>query len=235
MALGFNYSSGGGENGDIVPYVKYDARAGRFFRNDRTEQNGAYSNNAVDITGNFKAVMDLENLEVGYILFAAGQAPQYLLAKLGTELPAKPADAKWKQGMRVMMKLHASCGGDIRETTSNASAFLKGFDDLHTQYEAEKDKNPGKLPIVVLKTTQPITSGTGDKKSTNYQPVFEIAGWSARPADLVHVAKQVSTAASTPAAASTTGTAPSTGAKQVAPPAAKAPAKEMADADDDFG
>jgi hypothetical protein len=66
MALGFNYSTGGGDNGDIVPFVKYDARAGRFFRNDRSEQNGAYTNNAVDITSNFKAVMDLENLEVGY-------------------------------------------------------------------------------------------------------------------------------------------------------------------------
>jgi hypothetical protein len=36
MALGFNYSTGG-DGSDIVPYVKYDARAGRFFRNDRIE------------------------------------------------------------------------------------------------------------------------------------------------------------------------------------------------------
>jgi hypothetical protein len=43
-------TTGGGDNGDIVPFVKYDARAGRFFRNDRSEVNGAYSNNAVDIT-----------------------------------------------------------------------------------------------------------------------------------------------------------------------------------------
>jgi hypothetical protein len=105
-------------------------------------------------------------------------------------MPPKPADGKWKQGVRVMMKLHTSCGGDIRETTSNATAFLKGFDDLHTQYEAEKSQNPGKLPVVILRTTRPITTGAGDKKSTNYQPVFEITGWSARPADLVHVPKQ---------------------------------------------
>jgi hypothetical protein len=188
VALGFNYTTGG-DGGDIVPYVKYDARAGRLFRNDRTEVDGAYSNNAVDITGNFKAVMDLENIEVGHILFAAGAAPAYLLAKLGTPMPPKPADGKWKQGVRVMMKLHTSCGGDIREITSNATAFLKGFDDLHTQYEAEKGQNPGKLPVVILRTTKPITTGAGDKKSTNYQPVFEITGWSARPADLVHVPK----------------------------------------------
>jgi hypothetical protein len=217
MALGFNYSSGGSESGDIVPFVKYDARAGRFFRNDRSEQNGAYTNNAVDITSTFKAVMDLENLEVGYLLFAAGAAPQFLLVKLGDPMPHKPADAKWKQGVRVMMKLHQSCGGDVRETSSNAAAFLKGFDDLHTLYEAGKAANPGKLPIVVLKTTVPITSGSGEKKSTNYQPVFEIAGWAPRPVDLVHVSKGASQAPATQAAAPTTGSTP------VGPPAAKQP------------
>lgn len=230
MALGFNYSTGGGDNGDIVPFVKYDARAGRFFRNDRSQdQSGNYTNTPVDITSNFRAVMDLENLEVGYLLFAAGAAPAFMLVRLGDPMPHKPADGKWKQGVRVMMKLHGVCGGDVRETSSNAAAFLKGFDDLHTLYEAGKAANPGKLPIVVLKTTMPITSGSGEKKSTNYQPVFEIAGWAPRPVDLVHVGKGSSTpAAAQPAAAS----APSTGSTQVSAPAAKQ--LETAGADD-FG
>jgi hypothetical protein len=133
--------------------------------------------------------MDMENIELGWIMFAANSAPQHLLVKWGTPLPAKPADGKWKQGLRVMMKLDKNCGGDIREITSNAQAFLKGFDDFHTKYEVEKVKNPGKLPIVILRTTEPITSGTGSNKSTNYQPVFEIIGWSARPSDLVYVPK----------------------------------------------
>jgi hypothetical protein len=126
-------------------------------------------------------VLDLENIEVGYLRFAAGSAPEFQLVKLGQPMPQKPADAKWKQGVRVMMKLHASCGGDIRETSSNAAAFLKGIDELHTTYEAQAAANPGKLPIVTLKTTIPVTSGSGDKKSTNYQPVFEIVGWAPRP------------------------------------------------------
>lgn len=228
MALGLNYNTGG-DNSDIVPFVKYDARAGRFFRNDRTEVNGAYSNNAVDITNNFKAVIDMENIEVGYLLFAAGSAPAFMLVKLGDQMPHKPADGNWKQGVRIMMKLHASCGGDVRETSSNAAAFLKGIDELHTLYEEQKASNPGKLPIVTLKTTTPITSGSGDKKSTNYQPVFEIAGWAPRPADLVHVAKGAS--AST---ASSAG-APSTGSTQVSPPPPASQQKELEAADSDFG
>jgi hypothetical protein len=232
MALGLNYNTGGGDNGDIVPFVKYDARAGRFFRNDRTEQNGAYNNNAVDITSNFKAVMDFENLEVGFLLFAAGSAPAFMLVKLGGPMPHKPADGKWKQGVRVMMKLHASCGGDVRETSSNAAAFLKGIDELHTLYEAGKAVNPGKLPIVILKTTIPVTSGSGDKKSTNYPPVFEITGWAPRPNDLVHVAKSKGGVAQTASPSTVPAAAPSTGSTQVSAPAAKH--LETAGADD-FG
>lgn len=227
MGLGFNYSSGG-DGGNIVPFVKYDARAGRFFRNDRTQDSsGNFSSTPVDITGPFKAVIDMENIEVGFLRFAAGSAPEHLLVKLGDPLPAKPADPKWKQGARVMMKLHASCGGDIRETTSNATAFLKGIDELHTLYEAQKGANAGKLPIVTLKTTIPITSGSGDKKSTNYQPVFEIVGWAPRPNDLVHVSK-VNGAQGTAPTAQGPAAAPATGSTQVAAPAARQP--EPADA-----
>lgn len=218
MALGLNYESGSGNGGDIVPFVKYDARAGRMFRNDRTESNGNYSNNPIDITNKFKAVFDLENIEVGFIHYAAGTAPAYLLTKLGNPLPQKPGEGKWKQGARVMIKLHADCGGDVREITSNAAAFLKGLDDLHSAYEAGKAANAGKLPVVVLQTTMPITSGSGEKKSTNYQPVFEIVGWAPRPADLLHVAKE-------PAQASAPSiTPPSTGSTPVPPPQAAAPA-----------
>lgn len=230
MALGLNYSSGGG--GDIIPFVKYDARAGRLFRRDRTQDGGGnYISNDEDITNSFKAVIDLENIEVGYAKFGAGSAPEFVLVKLGMPMPHKPADAGFKQGARLMMKLHASCGGDVREISGNSAAFLKGIDELHTAYEAGKAANAGKLPIVTLKSTTPITSGTGQKKSTNYQPVFEIAGWAPRPNDLVHVPKNAGQQAAPQAAPAS---APSTGSTQVAPPAAQAKQPEMADADD-FG
>lgn len=230
MALGLNYSSGG-NGGDIVPFVKFDARAGRFFRRDRSQDSGGnYINNDVDITSSFKAVVDMENIEVGYLKFGAGAAPEFVLARLGDPMPHKPAGDGWKQGVRIMMKLHATCGGDIRECSSNAAAFLKGIDDLHTEYEAGKKANPGKLPVVVLKTTMPITSGQGAKKSTNYQPVLEISGWASRPTDLVHVAKGGTEAPQT----TSPRTAPSTGSTPVSAPKA-APAPAMSAADDDFG
>jgi hypothetical protein len=234
MALGFNYTSGGG--GDIIPFVKFDARAGRLFRRDRSQDSsGNYISNDEDITNSFKAVIDLENIEVGYLKFGAGSAPEYFLVPLGTPMPHKPADAGFKQGARIMLKLASACGGDVREISGNSSAFLKGVDELHTAYEAGKAANAGKLPIVVLKTTIPITSGSGQKKSTNYQPVFEIAGWAPRPVDLVHVAKGSGGQAQQPAQTASPSAAPSTGSTQVGAPQAN-PAKrpEMAEADD-FG
>lgn len=229
MALGMNFNSGG-DGGDIVPYVKYDSRAGRISRADRTQgSDGSYGNEVVDITANFKAVIDMENIEIGFFLFTAGAAPQMIVVPIGQIMPQKPAGEGWKQGARVMMKLHQSCGGDVREMSGNAASFLRGFDELHTAYEAGKAANPGKLPVVVLKSAQPVTTGQGAKKSTNYQPVFEIVGWAPRPVDLVFVSK----ATGTQKTAASPSTAPSTGSTQVSAPAAKQ--LETAGADDGFG
>ncbi len=228
MALGMNFNSGG-DGGDIVPYIKYDSRAGRISRADRAQgADGNYSNDVVDITTNFKAVIDMENIEIGFFLFTAGAAPQMLVVPIGQVMPQKPAGEGWKQGARVMMKLHQSCGGDVREMSGNAASFLRGFDELHTAYEAGKAANPGKLPVVILKSAQPVTTGQGMKKSTNYQPVFEITGWAPRPNDLVFVSK----AASSQKASTSPSTAPSTGSTQVGAPAAKQLATAGAD---DFG
>jgi hypothetical protein len=230
MALGMNFN-GGGDGGDIVPYVKYDSRAGRISRADRNQAaDGSYGNEVIDITSSFKAVIDMEHIEIGFFLFTAGAAPQMLVVPIGEVMPQKPAGEGWKQGARVMMKLHQSCGGDVREMSGNAASFLRGFDELHTAYEAGKAANPGKLPVVVLKSAQPVTTGQGAKKSTNYQPVFEITGWAPRPNDLVFVSK--ATAGQKTATMASPSTAPSTGSTPVSAPAAKQ--LETAGADD-FG
>jgi hypothetical protein len=221
MALGFQIGGGGG-GGDIVPFVKYDARAGRFFRSDRAQDSsGNWASEQVEIQ--LKAVMDLENMQVGWLHFAAGQAPEAQMVPIGAPLPASPGEG-WKKGVRILMKLAQSCGGDVREIQSNAAAFLTGVDQLHDEYLAGRTANPGKLPVVGTKPATAITSGSGAKKSTNYQPVFEIVQWVARPADLPVPAAP----AAKPAAASP----PSTGSTPVG-----APVKQQAAAmaEDDFG
>jgi hypothetical protein len=181
MALGLSTESGGG---DYTPVCKYDARAGRWFRIDRHQDSaGNWTSDDVDISSGFQAVMDLENIEVGWMLFAAGVAPQWLMVKLGDPLPHRPTD-QHKQGFRMQMKLGKSCGGDVREFASQAKAVIGAVDALHSEYEKGKAANPGKLPVVAMTGTTPIkTTGKG-QTSTNYAPVFAITAWIDRPAEL---------------------------------------------------
>jgi hypothetical protein len=222
MALGFDFSTA--ESGDIIPIIKFDAKAGRMFRRDRV--NG--ENDIVDITRSFKAVFDFENIEVGTINFDTGSAPDFAVARIGETPPPKPSD-KHRPGARILVKLSKENGGDIRELASTAKAFLRGLEAVHDDYMAGVKANPGKLPVVSLADTTPITSGEGAKKSTNYSPVFQIVSWVDRPTDLVYVPKgRSSNAAAAPAA-----TPPSTGSNKVS-----APADDYVpgfDDDDDFG
>jgi hypothetical protein len=169
------------EGGDFMPIVKYDARAGRLFRIDRIDTNGNFANEAVDITQSFKAIADFENMATGWVLFAAGIAPDFNVVRIGKEFPARPSD-KHKHGVRLSIKLAKDCSGDkpIREMAGTSKAFLSGVEDVYTQYLAEKDNHTGSLPVIILEKTTPVRSGTGEHSSTNYHPAFKIVGWAPR-------------------------------------------------------
>jgi hypothetical protein len=228
--FGFSTETSGG--GDFTPVVKFDSRAGRIFRVDRVDTGGQFVNEPVDITRNFRAIFDLENVECGWANFATGTAPDFKLVPMGQLLPPKPSD-QHKNAVRFMLKLAKECGGDkpIREIAGTSKAFLSGVEALYHDYTARKDKEGEgyKLPVVVLKDTMPITSGQGAKTSTNYRPVFEIVGWALR-GDLVFEPKGGATIR--PATAQTMSSVnvpPATGSSRVAAPM-KAEAMS-----DDFG
>jgi hypothetical protein len=177
----FGFSTAPSEGGDFTRIVKYDARSGRMFRIDRIEHSGNFANESVDITQSLKAIADFESMETGWMLFASGIAPDFKVVPIGKELPARPSD-KHKHGVRFMIKLAKDCGGDIpiREIAGTSKAFLSGVEAVFTQYMAEKDDHPDKLPVIVLEKTTPFRSGTGEYSSTNYHPTFKIVGWAPR-------------------------------------------------------
>lgn len=233
MALGINTETANFE--DLVPIVKFDARAGRFSRVDRQNINGEWSAETVDITAKFKAVFDLENIEVGWMNFNTGGAPDFRLVALGSDSGPRPSD-QHKEGFRVMMKLGKECGGDIRELCSVAKVAIGALDALHDAYLAGAKANAGKLPVVVVKETKPITTGSGAKKSTNYAPVFEIVQWVTRPVDLVFKPKSRSAANGGNGHDAPKGaTPPATGSTRAAPPPAAAPAQAEVGDEQDFG
>jgi hypothetical protein len=218
MALGLNYAPS--ESGEITPILKFDARAGRWFRVDREDGTSI----PVDITSTFAAVFDLENIAVGWLAFS-DLGPVFKLGPIGDGLPPRPSDAH-KQGFRVRVKLAGPAGGDIREFSSSAKAVLGAIDVLHDEYLKGVHDYPGQLPVVRMSDTRMIQTKNPKGTTTAYAPVFEVVRWVARPADLKSVSPDITSAPMTKSAP------PITGATKKAPPSTSSAAPVDLD---DFG
>ena len=230
----FGFSTKPSETGDFLPIVKYDSRAGRMFRVDRVDTGNGFDNDQIDITANFMAVADLENVEVGWIDFTTGSAPDFKMVPQATlatvPLPTLPS-AKHKNGVRFLLKLHKDCAQGkppIREIASVAKAFLGGVEQLFLQYQQLAAANPGKLPVIALDGfPSPVKTGSGERSSTNYHPKFKIVAWVPR-GDLV--ARPTSVRTPIPENRYN-GAAPGTGSTQSPPP----PPPPQAPSAEDFG
>ena len=202
MAIGIPL---GGPRSQIV---KFDARAGRWFRVDGKDA-------VVDITNGFTAIFDLAQIDIGWAMFVAGQAPDVSFARVPAAMPTKPSEGH-KRAVRFNMKLAKSVGGDVREITAQAAIVMQAIDQLHDAYSAAPESKEGKLPVVACPSTEAVTISTGAGKSTNYKPVLQIVSWVARPAELPL------TDAPTPKPVAAPVAPPATGSRTVPPPAAAA-------------
>lgn len=213
--------------GSFIPPVKFDAQSGRMKRVDR----GLNGSEEVDISRSFKAIFDMDSVEIGWAKFVRGQAPSWAMVPWSDDavFPAQP-DPEHKRAFRLYLKLSKECGGDIREFGGSSGALRGGFNQIHDQWITEASSNPGKLPVIVMRDSRAIVTETRMGKNTNYAPVFEIVNWVARPADL-----PVRQAVNQPAPAQTTRAAPpATGAVRAAPPPPPPPPAAVED-EDDFG
>lgn len=231
MALGL---STGGSGGDIKPFVKYDAKAGRLFRVDRHQQSdGTYASETTEITDAAQMVMDLANIRVGWIHYSS-QGPVRRLVVLGKEaIPPRPEDKGtdgrpvFKQGFEVDLLLNKEANGGNsapRVLGSAAGCVIEAMDALHDAYTGAAEGKAGKLPIVKIAGVTPVKSG----QSTNYKPNFSIVGWIDRPAALAVDGTPSPAPQSAP---------PATGSTVAAPPTQPAPAPQQAATADasDFG
>jgi len=177
-----------------VAIVKFDVRFGRMFRVDRTDSgSGQFVSESVDITDSFEAVFDLENVEVGWLRLGPDRAPDTKLVARGEGRPEQPSE-KHKYGFRVVVKLSRECSGNnepVRELLGSARDLWFGMDRLLRDYNAEKDKHPGLLPLVALKGPWSGLPKTGSKRvgppgqkqpesrrmKEKHVPNFRIVGW----------------------------------------------------------
>jgi len=179
--------------GDFDPYVKYNAKAGRWYvKKDEGE---------VEVT-NPTFVADFENIKTGWFFFKAGAAPQKVFDESLEKPSAKPqqtyVDEKgvtrdcFKRGFETKLYSEQSFGGVV--VLSGASMHLNNaIAELYAQYKQEAKNNAGKLPVVQASGTVAMK----DKQGTNYKPLFQIVKWVDRPAAL---AGDKTTAATAPEA-----------------------------------
>jgi hypothetical protein len=169
--------------GDAKAIVKFDAKQGVC----------KIDNDQVPLKS-FKAVFDMDAMELGYCKFGEATVPEFRMAPASdaaaVEALERPnvvgADGKpaFKWGFRLNLKLTKELAGNspsVREFASNSYVTFNGVDALHDEWSNERDKNPGKFPVVAGKTTIAIPGAFGK----NHQPVFGIVGWIDPPADLL--------------------------------------------------
>jgi hypothetical protein len=160
-----------------MPILKFDAKEGLLYAQDRVQgSDGKWETEQRDHTKYFRAIMDLDNILVGWICFPKGDAPQCVLVPLGDDYGEQPSK-EHKEGLRLLVKIE---GDVVRELLSVSVFFWEAIDQLHSEFEAASSGHPRELPVVELAEVIEHKAGGGKV----YAPRFEIAGWAPRPKDL---------------------------------------------------
>ena len=178
MAFGMRVATG-----DFLPIVKYDARAGKFFKMDKRPDGGS---DALELPLGTAFALDLGSFEAGYVAFTAQGPVRHMVPYHGetTILPPQPQD-KDQDGKPVYRAgFYAKIAGNaldgVREWCSNAAVLLTAMDELWNKCAAAPQSAQNQIPLIAIVGTVPVTTG-GKQKSTNYSPVFEVRGWVPRP------------------------------------------------------
>ena len=188
--------------GDFKVFVAYNAKAGRWYTKNDGKDEPMFE--VTDMT----AVFDMPNLETGWFKFSSGVAPEKVMDPSLAEAAPNPG-TDFKRGFQIDLYSVKNLMG-LREFSSTAAIVIEAMNNLYDLWMAAPENASGKLPVVRCSGVLPISN----KHGTNYQPTFEIVGWTDRPAALA------GSGASTPPAAASAQAAPQPPAQHMPPPAA---------------
>ena len=158
----------GGE-GDFIPYIKYNAKAGRWTsKGDDGEQ--------FEVE-NLVGAIDLANIRTGFMKFMTGVAPEYVYDSAAGANDAEKPDDRFKRGFTV--NIFSKKIGGLRELSSNAGVVNSVMNTLYDTFEDEQASNAGKVPVLKCNGVTAVES----KHGTNYAPNLELSKWASRPAE----------------------------------------------------
>ena len=158
--------------GDFKVFVAYNAKAGRWYTKNDGKDEPMFE--VTDMT----AVFDMPNLETGWFKFSSGVAPEKVMDPSLAEAAPNPG-TDFKRGFQIDLYSEKNLMG-LREFSSTAAIVIEAMNNLYDLWMAAPENASGQLPVVRCSGVLPISN----KHGTNYQPTFEIVGWTDRPAAL---------------------------------------------------
>ena len=122
-----------------------------------------------------KVVMDLDSVQTGWLLIAAGMRDWQPDETLGAKSQS-PGEG-YKRGFVVT--LYSKELGLV-DWSANAYGPCKGFEKIYNECEKAVGDKPGKLPVIEYVNSTAEKVGKGNTRVPN----FKLAGWVARPAGM---------------------------------------------------
>ena len=201
-----------GGSGIIKPYVKYNAKADKWFVRSPEGEDQEIARPTF--------LLDLKNIRTGWLRFREGQAPERVIDPSLDRAATSPGE-DFKRGFVVTAFSPKFFGGAV-EFSSASIHLSNSVRELYAAFEEQgaKPENRGKVPVVACKGSEAMK----DKYGTNYRPRLEIVKWVDRPAEMADESPVED-------ADVWKGGAPSAArpAQHVAPPAAKPAANPLSE------
>ncbi len=174
----FDYMPKGGGNGArILDRVEFSVQSEKIFLTHYDKATKVTTKSRLK-SGDFEAVFDMPNIELGWRIFPPGNPPSYAMAKWGQPTPSQP-NKEWKAAQRVVVLISGE--EEARQLVNESATFVPSLKAVMFAYKAAPEAKAGKLPVVKIKGDW-LEAKAGEK--TFYRPDFVITGWVDRPAAL---------------------------------------------------
>ena len=196
---------------DFKVFISFNAKAGRWYTKRDGQDEPQFE--VTDMT----AVFDMPGLQTGWFKFAANVAPEKVMDP-SFSLAAPNPGQDFKRGFQLDLYSEKNLLG-LREFSSTAGIVIEAMNALYDLWMSAPEMAAGKLPVVRCIGVQPVTN----KHGTNYQPKFEIVGWTDRPPALGEHDAAPSPVSTAPVAQAPVAAAPSAHMPPPAPAPAGAP------------
>jgi hypothetical protein len=158
-----------GATGSIKPYVKFNAKADKWFARGETGD--------VEI-GRPTFIADFANTVTGWFRFVEGQAPERVIDPSLDRAAPSPGNG-FKRGF-VLAVYSQNFFGGLAELSSASIHMGNAIRDVYAPFEAGRGSHPGQMPVIACTGSEPMK----DRHGTNYKPKLEIVKWVDRPAEL---------------------------------------------------